>query len=1070
MKKLISAILILVMTLALLASCGGNTPPDDSGSSDEGYIYKEGSQLYVVRRDPLLSFDQMNVLVNGIKAKSGGLVTLIGDDDAEMTHEIILGDTSRPESAIALALLREVNVPDNSVAFALYSDGNSLAVAYEDTVAALAAIDYILDKLATGSSLVLQKGYNHTEVVDLIAYYDKLDAEKQDAAWAKLEAVAGKEFTDAMKHLYSIYDENVVVWLANLYDPGVGGFYYSNSGRDTPGFLPDIESTQQALGFIKANGISTSEWYNCLPEWMLTQIGDFVYELQDEDGYFYHPQWGKNITINRRGRDYDRGLYILNSLGIKPKYKTANENISGTAAALTGRLGISAVAAVSDVIATAENTDHLKSPEAFLAYLEDLGIYNNSYSTGNKLAAQSSQIKAAGLADECAEYLAGIQNPENGLWDDESDYHAVNGLLKLSGRFLEGGMLFPNAEKAAAAAMAAITSDEVADGITDIYNTWYAFDNIIENLRHFKEHDRADALINTLRAGAVEGIYATAEKLVAFRKPDGSFSYTPQYSATTSQGANVAVPNSVEGDVNATVMGYNGIYAHILEALELGAYKVPLFGYSDFLVLISTLEGLEPVVKESKLPAPVFVDFEDETLGDTGTTAVSITSWKSSGKATIISDPRGGKCLEMQSNSDGGDYVEFKENISGLPATCYVFESDFCVMDAKAGAYFAQITLYNCYMFTFTADAKGENVIIEDRSSTSWKTCYTNDLGVTVPFGEWFNVRVEYYPGSHDSVRIKFYLNNKLIAITDNYYDNTGAKLTGEGTPGDKFTMTRIYGMSSEAFTLLIDNGSAYKTADVYTHEDITVEGGVDVDAAGAEKPEKEPNSENGAALITFEGSATGDLPISVIHKLVSTGSAVTVETVNRNGADTKVLALDTNPGGNDRVTVGVTAKKDGYNCIAFEADLCFSDFSVTNDTTVTQLMFGDAFMLNMICDKNGNISIENPSSPSWSTAKVYDICEVGSLGEWFKLRIEFYPGNADTVRFHIYLNDTLIAVSNNYRGNFKESPEAPKTTASDFSIYAISAADGVVMLDNVSLSQMVKSHGDLPVTTVTPL
>ena len=630
-------------------------------------------------------------------------------------------------------------------------------------------------------------------------------------------------------------------------------------------------------------------------------------------------------------------------------------------------------------------------------------------------------------------------------------------------------MLFPNAEKAAAAAMAAITSDEVPDGITDIYNTWYAFDNIIENLRYFKEGDRADALVKTLREGAVEGIYATTEKLIAFIKPDGSFSYTPQYSATTSQGAPVAVPYSVEGDVNATVMGYNGIYGHIFEALEIPSYKVPLFGYSEFLVLISTLESLEPVIKETKLPDPVFVDFEDETLGDTATTVVDLSSWKSSGKATIITDPRGGKCLEMKSNSDGGDHVDFKENISGLPATCYVFESDFCVMDAKAGAYFAQITLYNCYMFTFTADAKGENVIIEDKSSTSWKTCYTNDLGVTVPFGEWFNIRVEYYPGSHDTVRIKFYLNDQLIAITDNYYDNSGAKLTGEGTPSDKFTMTRIYGMSSEAFTLLIDNGSAYKTDAVYTHEDITVKGGVDVDAAGAVKPEKEPNSENGAALITFEGSETGNLPTSILTKLVSTGSAATVETVKRDGVDTKVLALDTNPGGNDRVSVGITAKKDGYNCLAFEADLCFSGFSVTNDTTVTQLMFGDAFMLNMVCDKNGKLSIENPSSPSWSTAKVYDICEVGSLGEWFKLRIEFYPGNAENVRFHIYLNGTLVAVSNNYRGNFKESPEAPKTTATDFSIYAINAADGVIMLDNVSLSQMVKSHGDLPVTTVTP-
>ena len=42
----------------------------------------------------------------------------------------------------------------------------------------------------------------------------------------------GKAVVEAYKELYSVHSEKICSWLGGLYDPEVGGFYYSNSARD----------------------------------------------------------------------------------------------------------------------------------------------------------------------------------------------------------------------------------------------------------------------------------------------------------------------------------------------------------------------------------------------------------------------------------------------------------------------------------------------------------------------------------------------------------------------------------------------------------------------------------------------------------------------------------------------------------------------------------------------------------------------------------------------------------------------------------------------------------------------
>ena len=121
----------------------------------------------------------------------------------------------------------------------------------------------------------------------------------------------GAEIVDAYKYLYSVHSDRLLTWLGGLFDSKIGGFYYSNSARDNEYqeldgvkhyFLPDIESTNQATNLLQSAGVIKE--FSELPEWMRKKMAEFNCSLQNpDDGYIYHPQWGKNITDHRRGRD-----------------------------------------------------------------------------------------------------------------------------------------------------------------------------------------------------------------------------------------------------------------------------------------------------------------------------------------------------------------------------------------------------------------------------------------------------------------------------------------------------------------------------------------------------------------------------------------------------------------------------------------------------------------------------------------------------------------------------------------------------------------------------------------------
>ncbi len=195
----------------------------------------------------------------------------------------------------------------------------------------------------------------------------------------------GERLVAAFKDYYKrIYTPTLPEWFARLYDKNLGGFYFSNSARDndtliykgeTFGLLPDADSTWQAMVTIVAMGLTDGKPYaEFIPEEIQAKIIAFLKGLQDPDGYFYHPQFGRRRNeekVERRSRDTSRATAALTAFGAKPTYDTPN-GIIGDGILANGRR----VEKPAAMVATAEAPEAPKNAAAIAPFMQSKEVVN----------------------------------------------------------------------------------------------------------------------------------------------------------------------------------------------------------------------------------------------------------------------------------------------------------------------------------------------------------------------------------------------------------------------------------------------------------------------------------------------------------------------------------------------------------------------------------------------------------------------------------------------------------------------------------------------------------------------
>ena len=821
--------MLLVFVLAL-TSCDALLGTPDTGDGTDNV---EGTVVWSPDTAPVIVTDEsesdLYALVDHVATLTDKTPAVVATSSDAVANEIVVGDSEREITRRAKIHLDVISESleyegDEKSSYVIYALDGSLAVVYTNIYARDAAINYMLAN-CKDSTTAFENGVVTKTIFDTVDFITAYRKAEQEKIFVEMDKELGADAVNYLRDIYSLYDTDLYIWLANLYDPAVGGFYYSNSARATHGFLPDIESTMQALRLVdnaNLSGAYEGSWTKMFSEEIEQQLIDFARGLQNENGYFYHPQWGKAISSSRRGRDLGWSTQLLTALGAKPKYDTPNgvkgDSAAPTAKQLTGDISLSSVTAVSKVVAAADASStpaEFQSKEAFRAYLENMKINRNSYSAGNTLSARSGEIQAAGYLPELRAYLAEIQNPINGLWEDEISYNAINGLMKLCTLFAD----FPNADAAIESTLTimSLPMDEDVETICFVYNPWVALYNVIQSCSDSKRVE----VMQTLKSRASELFSKTYDKLAVFRKEDGGFSMNQEYSSTTSQGVIAAVAGSRESDVNATGIGISTVIKYMLKV-----YNIPypsIYCKYDSIYFAGIMESLGPSLKQvTTITDPEVVTFKDydpsiaEEIGgvvmyphdsiqsvimDSEMTKDDMYRWF---RTAVIDDPTGsgdkvlyGAALKEPNNPAKQMAVSTcstQLNIvnSAAVGNCYILDLDMYCKGGDDGVVlwidFASINV----PLKNDQSARIEVVKSTDENGVSTLTLSEayyypggdreySTLASGVPVGEWVHLRIELYKNydeggtNIEDMFFKMYINEEFV------YECVTGRYTGAG-------------------------------------------------------------------------------------------------------------------------------------------------------------------------------------------------------------------------------------------------------------------------------------------------
>lgn len=1046
LTRLLSLFAALFITSVLLISCtkgsnsGSSVEPDGSGSSENmdggsirDAIWEKGDNVAIV----IAENEKVDVSPIRTALSAIGISTeIISDDSAAREHELIIGTSERSASSFAYRRLDTlINGSDTVSGWLIYSFKGSLAIAYDSSYALDEAINHLASELFSAEPLRLSNGTVAKECFNKLDYINAKRDEARERFFTDIESRLGGEATSEIRRLYALFGTDTYTWLANLYDPITGGFYYSNSARDTLGYLPDLESTWQAVRHLRDRGMFADYGNDMslgLPEEIKNAIISFTQGLQSsEDGYFYHPQWSE-VNDSRLGRDLTWATNMLAALGSAPLYDAPNRGGASSVSLLTSPLGTSRALAASKVVSTAATKDYLSSIDKWDQYLNELKITENSYSAGNKLNAIYGEIKAAGTeyVDHLISYLDNTQNPENGLWESTVSYQSVNGLMKISSTYeaLERKMNETRLEAALESAITVALNPELpaSAGIVFVYNPWVSMSNVLADAT--KEDRKALEKLITDRADQL--ISVTAEKLIKFYKDDGSFSYHELYSASTSQSMPVALPNTKEGDVNATTIACSTV--DYMTGV-LGVNAPPFYCSADYRHFTELILSMGEIIKDEPEKGPITFDDSDPDYTDIDgvyrTPDKRVTTTINSADNDRISDWFQSSTVQNpDGNSDVGDLV-YKVNTYITPdnpqktmastnitnqfsmdtstaGNTYILDMDVMVAENDNTNYKS-----STLMQIFFDNSKNKdklfsvNILTSTKGGSACLRLGDNYAGLDgkknaklvdgIAVNEWFNLRIECYKIYDENnlltVKAKIFINGEYCAESD-----AGEVKEGESTYTDALVdRVRIGYYRGNSGEYYLNNVIAESSTLAYVSQvpppdplsPVTFEG-FNPESGSVLEPEKNiTNMEHDT--LTYEIVTDPKNKSNKVLKVTKTENDTTNSTL--------------------RTVIDLQTEKEDGKLYVFEADIYMGTLSGTTwlDLSFTDNPANQPLSNIRLGANSGSIKIrENVSNISGNADIVTNVAETDT---WFTIGIVMDYVDSENVLLYVYINGELV-------------------------------------------------------------
>ena len=1046
---------------------------EDDGSKNESlqgdYIYTEDSTLTLVYDDGAITSENFDKLYKSLNSKNSTILTATSSV-AATGHEIVLGRSERDISKAAYKQLDRAEAKNEDyVGYCIYSDGNSVAIAYDDeiygvSIAENEAIKLFVEKYLTGNTLKMAKGVIAIEKFDAIERQAAIDEKMIDARWAEVEEklVAlhgeklGKDSVTALKnYYYSVFTDELVTWFANLYDPVTGGFYFSNSARNSEGFLPDVESTAQALGFLTASGI-TNNLAEFIPEEMQQQMVRFVKSLQSpENGHFYHPQWGKELTDKypaRLGRDVGNATRILGYFGAKPTYDAPN-GVKGElpigmtpAASLTESLSSSSVSAVSKIIAVSDAgvESYLLNEENFRNFLKtyDSKIKNDAYWVGNQLESLATQIIARdkvlkdrgekySLAKIATEWLTSHIDPETGLWEpyEDNEYDCINGVLKISSAYSKMGYAVPGALNLLDYSIRAITSDADPHHVCCVLNPWYALTVLTQNLRDHSPTAEADiaAIQSEYIDTYPEMVEITRQKWLLFRKgtgtSSGAFSYFQATTSSTSQGLQVALDNANEGDVNSSYIATAGVMGHIWSFI--GASTVPLYTTSDGMRYIKIVSSLGEIIKDKEIE-PVPIDFEDVDSVEELLNSAIIDYWLPAGELSVEEGRtfnEVSRLFRYTTKAGGTDELHIHLTKPQGTFNSVAFQSDLMIAPTAK-------TTYSLLFFGNPSSIKAaEMKLIAIPGDGIYVSIIDTEEKIKIADCEdWFTLRVEYARLTYSKIILDIFVDNKLVTTSAVPY---GA----ESIPSASVTRVRFASDKTGEGNMFLDN--------------LFLEQCIKKLPDGVEEETGPSESETG--IITFDQKPLGAYKNQNWLDWWLPGGTLSIVDAEPYGVASKVLALTTAGKSDDLFQLFITKTESEFNAVGVETDVMFD---VSDGSRFKVLIYGGP--------KGYEMTMSVEDGAVYVSGAGMTKTKVGDAKEWFKISFGYAKLSKSLMYFAVIVGGEVVA-SSSVPYTADQIPEVAEIKRIQFSADKSTVSEGTVYFDNTIMAQLTYALPEVP-------
>lgn len=391
-------------------------------------------------------------------------------------------------------------------------------------------------------------------------------------------------------------------------------------------------------------------------------------------------------------------------------------------------------------------------------------------------------------------------------------------------------------------------------------------------------------------------------------------------------------------------------------------------------------------------------------------------------------------CINKPINTPEHPRMNFPTTVKNADANATVFEADMLI-EYISGNATVQVMLMkdsaiSMCRTSFTVEAATKRLIFNSFNGFG----ETESAMTTAKAGEWFKVRIEYYEGNKDTVKIKTYVNDILVSVSDKYYHaNTDYVVQAEQS--EMAFVAPNYNFVGKVY---VDNLSYKQLVKEYKEETVP-----EIDTSTPEEHKfdnlavqmgesiKYSAKNPDAATVTQEKDGENNY---VKFTKVATDEQPYLEflnTVNADECNSYVLntrmKIDYTSGSKQVYLTLFCGKANNYayNCyFNIEADnsLTFIDFNQGNTVT---------------------------SAANATTAKA---------GEWFDLRIEFTEGTRETVKIRTYVNDQLVYESTNYYPAYKDGETViDADSLSSVRFMGAWGYVGSISLDDLSVKQTTK-------------